>query len=157
MKYFLLCLLILTFSIYSEEEGFIPVNIKEKIFQGEISLKQANEFLGDRKYFSCIEKIKEFQILYHDHPSFLKSYKILSLAYKKIQKWDLVAETEMNLFNESPETEEGMNAYLNVAKAFVRIGKIEEAKKIFEEIISKENTSKLKKEAELELNLLNAI
>ncbi|MCC6275069.1 MAG: hypothetical protein IT569_04370 [Leptospiraceae bacterium] len=156
MAKLVLCLFILSTGIFPGEEGFIPVSKKEKITQGEIALKTASEYLGDRKYLSCIEKIKEFQILFHDHPSFSKSHRLLSNAYEKAQKWDKVAETEMNLYRENPETEEGLAAYLNAGKAYVRIGKSGEAKKIFESLMIKENTSKLAKEAELELKMMNS-
>ena len=156
MNRIILCLLIIiSIEVFSIDEGFIPVNKKEKIQQGEISLKTASEYLEDRKYYLCIDKIKEFQILFHDHPSYSKSHRILSSAFEKISRWDKVAQTELNLYKEKPETEEGLTAFLNAGKAYIRIGKTNEAKRIFEFLISRENTLKITKDAELELKLLD--
>ena len=157
MRKLILCLLFLSTEYYAMDEGYLSTNVNEKNNHGEMNLKQAMEYLEDRKYFSCIEKLNEFQILYPNHPSMMKSLQILSTAYKKLQKWDKVVEIELKLYKDYPETEEGLIAYLNAGKAYIRIGKEIQAKKIFEYIISKENTSKISKEAELELQLINLL
>ncbi|MCE9500431.1 MAG: hypothetical protein K8R21_08030 [Leptospira sp.] len=141
------------FPVVAEGE-FEKVNRTESISQGEIYMNQAKEYFADGLYGACIEKVKDFQLLFRDHPSMLKSYKLLSDAYRKIDRIDRAIDAEMRLYKSSPITEEGLSGYLSAARYMARTGKIKDARKVFEDIKAQVYSVKLAQEADLELRLI---
>ncbi len=125
--------------------------------QGELLFKKASEFYEDRNYVKAIEETKLFLILYVRHPKEWEARKLLSLAYRKVGDTVALARNELKMYQDYPNTEEGLGAYLESARAFIRLGREHQATAILKDITQNTYSSKIAQEAELELAQLEIL
>lgn len=119
--------------------------------QGEMHFSKASELFKDGNYKACIDKINEFLFLFPGHPATLKSLKLLSISYKKKDMLDDSIRTDLLIYRENPTTEDGLTSYLDAGKKMLMAGRLKEGKKILENVKNQLYSSKIAKDAEIEL------
>lgn len=129
----------------------IAVFKAEELKQGELLFHKAMEFYEDRNYIKSTEEIKLFLVLFLRHPREWEARKLLSLSYKKLGDTLALARNELKMYQDYPNTEDGLDAYLESARAFIRLGRAEKAVSILKDISINTYSSKIAQEAELEL------
>lgn len=153
--YFFFC--IVSLSVWpinpSPEENFA----KERIKQGELHYKKANEYFKDENFTQSIEACKLFLLLYPSHPKEWDVRRLLSSNYRRTGDTLRLAENEMKLYKDFPNTEEGLEAYLVSGKTYVRMGREDKATQIFLDITKNTYSSKIAQEAELELTQMEIL
>lgn len=130
---------------------------KERDKQGELLFQKAKEFLEDRNHYQSVETCKSFLILYPGHPKTREVRKTLSANYRMTGDILALAENELKIYKEFPNTEEGLESYLISGKAYVRMGREDKAYQIFQDIIKNTYSSKIAQEAELELTQMEIL
>ncbi len=149
-KYFFL-ILFFGSSLFSQEAGFVANFKEQRLAQGEKHYEIAVELIKDKKYKECIDRLNDFLFMFPGHPSTLKSLKLLSLAQKKSLSFRDSVQTDYLIYRENPTTEDGISSYLDAGKKLFFIGKIREGKSVLETVKNQMYSSKLAKEAEIEL------
>jgi hypothetical protein len=129
----------------------------EELKQGELLFKKASEFYEDRNYAKTIEETKLFLILYLRHPREWEARKMLSKSFRKVGDTLALANNELQMYRDYPNTEEGLDAYLESARAWIRMGKEAKAISILKDISQNTYSSKIAQEAELELSQLEIL
>jgi len=129
----------------------------EELKQGELLFQKASEFYEDRNYTKTIEEIKLFLILYLRHPREWEARKLLSKSYRKLGDTLALSQNELRMYKDYPNTEEGLDAYLEAARALIRLGKEAKATTILKDITQNTYSSKIAQEAELELSQLEIL
>ncbi|GBF51178.1 hypothetical protein LPTSP4_27100 [Leptospira ryugenii] len=124
---------------------------------GELHYKRALESFEDRNYTKALEELKLFLVLYLRHPKEWEARKLLSRTHKKRGDLLALAENELQMYKDYPNTEEGLDAYLESARAWIRLGKEEKAQNILLDITKNTYSSKIAQEAELELSQLEIL
>ena len=119
--------------------------------QGEMYFTKANELFKDGNYKACIDKINDFLFLFPGHPATLKSLKLLSNSYKKRDQLDESIKTDLLIYREYPTTEDGLTSYLEAGKKMLMVGRLKDGKKILENVKNQLYSSKIAKDAEIEL------
>ncbi|HRG45533.1 MAG: hypothetical protein KBF99_09315 [Leptospiraceae bacterium] len=112
---------------------------------------KASEQFKDGNYKSCIDKINEFLFLFPGHSATLKSLKLLSIAYKKKDMLDDSIKVDLLIYRENPTTEDGLTSYLDAGKKMLMVGRSKDGKKILENVRNQLYSSKIAKDAEIEL------
>lgn len=130
---------------------------EQNLRQGRIRYKVAEEYFNDGFYSASIKKITELLYLFPKHPMELKSLQLLSKAFKKNDQLVESIHVDMEIYRKYSTTEDGLNAYLDAGRKTVKIGDIEKAKKILNEIKHQVYSSKLAKDAEIELEQLEIL
>ena len=165
MRFVLFCLLFVLYSfatvsiqIHAESGKKITEVYKaEEIKQGELLYKKASEFYTDGNYSKAIEETKLFLILFLRHPKEWDARKLLSQCYQKTGDTLALAENELQMYKDYPNTEEGLDAYLESARAMIRMGRENKAISILKDITQNTYSSKIAQEAELELGQLEIL
>jgi len=129
----------------------------EHLKQGDLAFQKAREACLEKRYATCEENLKFFFLTYYRHPRTWEARKLLSLAYSKQRKTHSLAKNELAIYRDFPNTEEGLTAYLESAKAMVRLGHEEEAVSILDDIIKNNYSSRIVQEAELEKKQLQIL
>ncbi|PJZ83675.1 hypothetical protein CH366_10355 [Leptospira harrisiae] len=129
----------------------------ERNQQGELLYKKAKEFLEDRNHYQSVESCKSFLLLYPGHSKTREVRKTLSSNYRMTGDVLALAENELKIYKEFPNTEEGLESYLISGKAYVRMGREDKAYQIFQDIIKNTYSSKIAQEAELELTQMEIL
>ncbi|WP_208721795.1 tetratricopeptide repeat protein [Leptospira mtsangambouensis] len=129
----------------------------ERNKQGELLYKKAKEFLEDRNHYQSVETCKSFLLLYPGHSKTREVRKTLSSNYRMTGDVLALAENELKIYKEFPNTEEGLESYLISGKAYVRMGREDKAYQIFQDIIKNTYSSKIAQEAELELTQMEIL
>jgi TolA-binding protein len=129
----------------------------EELKQGELLFQKASEFYEDRNYAKSVEEVKLFLILYLRHPREWEARKLLSKSYRKLGDTLALAQNELRMYKDYPNTEEGLDAYLESARALIRLGKEAKATTILKDISQNTYSSKIAQEAELELSQLEIL
>ncbi|WP_246047678.1 tetratricopeptide repeat protein [Leptospira ilyithenensis] len=156
--YFSVLVLFLNFPApAAEPKKLSEVYKAEEIKQGNLLFQKANEFFQDRNYTKSIEELKLFLVLYLRHPKEWEARKLLSSAYRKTRDTVALAQNELMMYKDYPNTEEGLDAYLESARAFVRMGREEKAIAILKDITANTYSSKIAQEAEMELSQLEIL
>ncbi len=130
---------------------------KERLKQGELHYKKAEEFFKDGNFSKSIETCKVFLILYPSHTREWDVRKLLSSNYRRTGDTLRLAENELRLYKDFPNTEEGLEAYLISGKTYVRLGREDLAAKFFSDITKNTFASKIAQEAELELTQMEIL
>jgi tetratricopeptide (TPR) repeat protein len=151
MRFFTL-ILYLTLSLSASD-----VYKEQRILQGELYISSAEEYYTDRLYPACIEKLSEFLFLYPNHPNQYKGLKLLSQAYLKNDQIEKSIEIDLKIYREFPTSETGLISYLDAGKKLILTGRIEEGKKILEEIKTQLYSYKIAKDAEIELRQMEVL
>lgn len=142
--------------LYAERSTH-SVFAKERDKQADLLYQKAKEFLEDRNHYQSVETCKSFLILYPGHPKTREVRKTLSSNYRMTGDILALAENELKIYKEFPNTEEGLESYLLSAKAYVRMGREDKAYQIFQDIIKNTYSSKIAQEAELELTQMEIL
>ncbi len=129
----------------------------EELKQGELLFQRASEFYEDRNFIKSVEELKLFLILYLRHPREWEARKLLSRSYRKLGDTLALANNELSMYKDYPNTEEGLDAYLEAARALIRLGKEAKATTILKDITQNTYSSKIAQEAELELSQLEIL
>jgi len=129
----------------------------EELKQGELLFQKASEFYEDRNYSKTVEEIKLFLVLFVRHPREWEARKLLSKSYRKVGDTLAYAQNELRMYKDYPNTEEGLDAYLEAAKALIRLGREAKAATILKDITQNTYSSKIAQEAELELAQLEIL
>ncbi|MGE8720525.1 tetratricopeptide repeat protein [Leptospira terpstrae] len=129
----------------------------ERTKQGDLLYQKAKEFLEDRNHYQSVESCKSFLLLYPSHPKTREVRKVLSSNFRMTGDILALAENELKIYKEFPNTEEGLESYLISGKAFVRMGREDKAYQIFQDIIKNTYSSKIAQEAELELTQMEIL
>jgi TolA-binding protein len=129
----------------------------EELKQGELLFQKASEFYEDRNYSKTIEEVKLFLILYLRHPREWEARKLLSKSYRRMGDTLALAQNELHMYKDYPNTEEGLDAYLEAARALIRLGREAKATTILKDITQNTYSSKIAQEAELELAQLEIL
>lgn len=124
---------------------------KQRQVQGDLYISKSSEFYKDGQYKACIEKLNEFLFLFPGHPSILKALKLLSASYKKNDQLEESIQTDLLIYRENPTTEDGLVSYLEAGKKMLLVGKTKDGKKILEHVKNQLYSSKIAKDAEIEL------
>lgn len=124
---------------------------QQRLNQGELHFSKASEFYKNGSYKACIDKLNEFLFLFPGHPATLKSLQLLSKAYHKNDQIEASIQTDLLVYQENPTTEDGLVSYLEAGKKLLVVGKIREGKKILETVKNQLYSSKIAKDAEIEL------
>lgn len=132
-------------------DNYVEAFREQRLKQGDIFLSKATDFYKDGNYKACIDKLNEFLFLFPGHPSTLKSLKLLSLSYKKRDQIEESIRTDLLIYKENPTTEDGLTSYLDAGKKLIMIGKSKDGKNILENIKNQLYSSKIAKDAEIEL------
>ncbi len=151
MSKFFFTLIFFTLILISGEADFVPVFKEQRTSQGEKHYEIAMDLYKDKKYKDVISRINDFLFLFPGHPSTLKSLKLLSLAQKKSNLYYDSIKTDSFTYREFPTTEDGIASYLDAGKKLFFIGRNKEAKDVLEIVKTQMYSSKLAKEAEIEL------
>jgi TolA-binding protein len=147
-----LFILICSHSILAQtSDNYTETFKQQRQNQGEIHFSKAYDFFKGGQYKACIDKINEFLFLFPGHPATLRSLKLLSLSFKKNDQLEDSIETDLIIYRENPTTEEGLISYLEAGKKLLVVGKLEEGKKILENVKNQLYSSKVAKDAEIEL------
>ncbi|TGN20446.1 tetratricopeptide repeat protein [Leptospira idonii] len=125
--------------------------------QGELLFRKAQEFFEDRNYTKSIEELKLFLVLYPRHSREWEARKLLSSSFRKTGDTLALAQNELRMYKDYPNTEDGLDAYLESARAFLRLGKEEKAISILKDITTNTFSSKIAQEAELELSQMEIL
>ncbi|WP_208732152.1 tetratricopeptide repeat protein [Leptospira perdikensis] len=133
------------------------VFVSERNKQGDLLYQKAKEFLEDRNHWQSVESCKSFLILYPGHSKTREVRKTLSSNYRMTGDILALAENELKIYKEYPNTEEGLESYLISGKAYVRMGREDKAHQIFQDIIKNTYSSKIAQEAELELTQMEIL
>ncbi|MDF3821763.1 hypothetical protein P3G55_17800 [Leptospira sp. 96542] len=133
------------------------VHKAERTKQGELLYNKAKEFFYDRNHWQSIEHCKLFLLLYPSHPKSWELRKLLSSNYRMTGDTLALAENELSMYKEYPNTEEGLESYLISGKAYVRLGREDKAYQIFHDITKNTYSSKIAQEAELELTQMEIL
>ncbi len=132
-----------------------PVDVdtfkQQRQIQGNLFLSKSTEFYRDGNYKACIEKLNEFLFLFPGHPATLKALKLLSASLKKNDQIEESIKTDLLVYRENPTTEDGLISYLEAGKKMLIVGKTKEGKKILEHVKNQLYSSKIAKDAEIEL------
>ncbi|HMV41635.1 MAG TPA: hypothetical protein PLP33_09735 [Leptospiraceae bacterium] len=141
------------FGLFSQaaSDNYVEVFKGQRVQQGELFYNKALDFYKDSNYKACIDKLNEFLFLFPGHPATLKSLKLLSLTYKKRDLIDESIRTDLLIYKENPTTEDGLTSYLDAGKKLLMIGRAKEGKNILENIKNQLYSSKIAKDAEIEL------
>ncbi|WP_165782223.1 tetratricopeptide repeat protein [Leptospira brenneri] len=139
------------------ERSISQIFADERTKQGDVLHKKAKEFLEDRNHWQSVESCKSFLILYPGHPKTREVRKTLSSNYRMTGDILALAENELKIYKEYPNTEEGLESYLISGKAYVRMGREDKAYQIFQDIIKNTYSSKIAQEAELELTQMEIL
>lgn len=155
-----LCFLLMGFgsgiSLHAERSTQ-EIFAKERDKQADLLYQKAKEFLEDRNHYQSVETCKSFLILYPGHPKTREVRKTLSTNYRMTGDILALAENELKIYKEFPNTEEGLESYLVSGKAYVRMGREDKAYQIFQDIIKNTYSSKIAQEAELELTQMEIL
>ncbi|MCG6147432.1 hypothetical protein EHQ96_07595 [Leptospira levettii] len=154
---FLFCLGFGVFHPLLAERSTQSVFAKERDKQADLLYQKAKEFLEDRNHYQSVETCKSFLILYPGHPKTREVRKTLSANYRMTGDILALAENELKIYKEFPNTEEGLESYLLSGKAYVRMGREDKAYQIFQDIIKNTYSSKIAQEAELELTQMEIL
>ncbi|WP_167482635.1 tetratricopeptide repeat protein [Leptospira kanakyensis] len=141
----------------SADRSVSQIFAEERTKQGDLLFKKAKEFLEDRNHYQSVESCKSFLILYPGHPRTREVRKALSSNYRMTGDILALAENELKIYKEYPNTEEGLESYLISGKAYVRMGREDKAHQIFQDIIKNTYSSKIAQEAELELTQMEIL
>lgn len=139
------------------ERSTQSVFAKERDKQADLLFQKAKEFLEDRNHYQSVETCKSFLILYPGHTKTREVRKTLSANYRMTGDILALAENELKIYKEFPNTEEGLESYLVSGKAYVRMGREDKAYQIFQDIIKNTYSSKIAQEAELELTQMEIL
>lgn len=129
----------------------------EELKQGDLLFQKASEFYEDRNYIKATEELKLFLILYLRHPKEWEARKLLSKSYRKLGDTLALAKNELAMYKDYPNTEEGLDAYLEAARALIRLGREAKATTILKDITQNTYSSKIAQEAEMELAQLEIL
>lgn len=149
-----------SFTLYAVEEKIeTPKEVfkSQRLEQGNLFYEQAKKYFDEKMYKSCIEKSLDFQILFPKHPLKLQNLKLLSQAYLMDEQWERSIQIDLKIYREFPTIEEGILSYFEAARKLIKLGNIQEGKQILQKIKSEMYSSKLAKDAEIELKQLQIL
>lgn len=119
--------------------------------QGDLVLRKAREFYQDRLYEQCLDALDTFSLVYPLHPKKVQAWELMGSAYRKLGRYQSSAEVDLAIYREYPTSEEGNRAYLRAGRAFVKIGDMEFAKRVFTELRESAFFPDISEEADWEL------
>lgn len=158
MKYIIVLITILSGLLASEDKSSMKEVFKEnRISQGNLYFEQASKYFSEKNYKACIEKNRDFLLLYPNHQSRMKVMKLLSEAYWEDDQSLKSIETDIEIYRNYPTIEEGLNSYLNAARKYIKMGRVKKGKKILETIQNQMYSKKLAKDAEIEIEQIKIL
>jgi TolA-binding protein len=155
----IILVLLFTVSLYSADSKDSPIEVfkKQRSQQGELHFSKAQEYFQNRKFKASIEKVLDFLYVYPDHSQTLNAMKLLSESYLMDDQIEKSIQVDLRIHRENPMIEEGLIAYLQVAKKYVKMGKKDEAIDIFGFITKQMYSKKVAKDAEIELEQIKIL
>jgi TolA-binding protein len=138
--------------IFAQEANYKAVFSEQRLAQGEKHIEIALESFKDKRYQDSISRLNDFLFLFPGHPSSLKALKLLSQSYKKNDELESSIQTDLKIYRENPTIEDGISSYLDAGRKLLLSGRHKEGKKILEHVKTQMYSTKLAKEAEIELN-----
>lgn len=141
----------------SATTDYIQVFGKNRYQQGITSYEKSTQYYLDGHYDTCIEELNIFAQLYPRHPYLIKALSLLSKVYQKNNELEKSIHIDMKIYRETPTTEDGLIAYLNAGKKSVSVGKFQKGRKILETVKNQMYSSKLAKDAEIEIRQLQIL
>jgi TolA-binding protein len=142
---------------YASAEGYVKVFGKQRYIQGLFSYQRSLTYFKDGLYEPCVEELKIFTQLYPDHPETINALKLLSHTYIKMDDLEKSIQVDYRIYKENPTTEAGLSSYLEAAKKHISIGNPAEGKVILEKVKGQMFSSKLAKDADIELRQLQIL
>lgn len=142
---------------FESVEGYIKAYSRERYIQGVYSFQKSQELFKDGRFESCIEELKIFTQLYPYHPETIRALQLLSKAYIKTDNVEKSIQVDYRIYKENPTTEEGLVAYLEAGKKNISIGNKVEGKEILEKVKKQMFSSKVAKDADIELRQLSIL
>lgn len=139
---------------FESVEGYIKAYSRERYIQGVYSYQKSLELFKDGRFDSCIEELKIFTQLYPYHPETVHALQLLSKAYIKSDDVEKSIQVDYRIYKENPTTEDGLIAYLDAGKKNISIGNKKEGKEILEKVKKQMFSSKVAKDADIELRQL---
>lgn len=151
-KFVLVFSLIFSISLFAEERTPFEVQGTSPIGQGEIYLKLAKSHADELNYKRSIELLEDFLILFPEHPE--KKNALLQLAdcFEKEMNWEKAIKTNLQIYRNSPFTEEGLLAYFHGAELMARIGEYKRSGEILSFLKKQSYSAKVKDLADIELD-----
>lgn len=147
-----LLIFVINFFVFAQE-----VKKDELTFQGDLLLRRAKELCAESKFELCIEDLHIFSKLYPRHPDMNFALFLLSDTYLKINELNKSIQIDLKIYKNNTTNEDGLTAYLNAGQKYVKIGDIEKGKNIFQYLKTQMYSSRLNKEAEIELTQLKIL
>lgn len=156
MKLISILILLSCFSLQAQTvvdpiPSYVSIFKEERRKLGEVYYEKATEFYKDGFYTACIDKINEFLYLFPKHPAVLRSLKLLSLSYYRNDQMEESIKTDLYIYREFPTIEDGLSSYFDAGKKMLAMGKLKEGKRILEVVKSQPFSTKVAKDAEIEL------
>ena len=145
--------------------AFYPVlsdNFQEQkkqnyIMHGTSLFRKARDSFNKNYLKNTVTTIREFLLLYPDHPDRMEAMKLLSQSYKKAGLYARAIKIDTEIYLENPATEDGIRSYLSAAKSYFKIGETGKARYILESIKGQDYISSLAEDADLELKIMNIL
>ncbi len=142
---------------YATAEGYIKVFGKQRYIQGLFSYQRSLTYFKDGLYEACVEELKIYTQLYPEHPETINALKLLSNTYIKMDDLEKSIQVDYRIYKENPTTEAGLSSYLEAGKKNISIGNSSEGKVILEKVKGQMFSSKLAKDADIELRQLQIL
>ncbi|MEM7180629.1 MAG: hypothetical protein AAF518_06940 [Spirochaetota bacterium] len=141
----------------SSLSDYIKVFGRNRYEQGVTSYKKSYEYFLDGFYDTCIEELNIFVQLYPRHPYLIKALTLLSKVYRQNNELEKSIRIDLKVYRESPTTEDGLNSYLQAGKKSISVGEYSRGRKILQEVKNQMYSSKLAKDADIELRQLRIL
>jgi len=107
----------------------------EKLRQEKIYLQLGESLYAEKQYSSALSVLRDFIEVYPDSAYLVKALEKMALIYEKSQKYKEALAAYKKLYQETGVTSGGLKYYLNQARLLSNMGEINEAEKIYHDII----------------------
>ncbi|MES0489968.1 MAG: tetratricopeptide repeat protein [Leptospirales bacterium] len=125
-----------------------------------LSLKQQKMTLAlglslyeEKRYIQALRVLDDFIDIYPESPYLTGALEAMALIYEKTQRYIEALEIYRRLYQEAGMTTQGVKYYYSQGRLLYEMGEIQDAGKIFEEIVRLNPDSPYAKKAKIQLQL----
>ena len=138
-------------------ESFSSFQQQNYTLHGNSLYRKAKDQCQKEYYQKCAGILREFILVYSEHPEKNAAMELLSQVYKKNGMYSKSIGIDTGIYLENPGTEAGLKAYFQAAMSYIKIGEMVEARYILEKIQAQDISRNLADQAALELKVLKII
>jgi len=107
----------------------------EKLKQERIYLELGESLYAEKQYSSALSVLRDFIEVYPDSAYLVKALEKMALIYEKSQRYEKALASYKKLYQETGVTSGGLKYYFSQARLLSNMGEIDEAEKIYHDII----------------------